>query len=295
MKEFQEVCQKQPVKANPLAPVSLVLGVVAVPVGVYGMVEGNVFWWLVAVGAVICGHVAMRKISRCYGKVRGYGMARTGLWLGYIVLLGFPVFMALAIPVTSRISKRGDITQGISNCRQIITTLRLYSSDCGGNYPDTQVASVKTSNDAFRLLFIGGEADDEKIFGCPKSVFQPDGNIGKEPNYLEAVKPGENHWAMTRGLNDSASGTYPLVFENPSEATWPPKWNPSFVGTGKPGRTWTGGKIIIGMNDSSVALQKCESDQGRSVSLAPCGHDAAGKPVNLFSQNGPMMVLDVAK
>src|SRR5207253_1916843 len=96
----------------------------------------------------------------------------------------------------------------------------------------------------------------EIIFGSPKSVFVPDGKIGVKPGFADALKASENHWAFTKGLDDSSPGNIPLVFENPSDASWPPKWDPDSAATKKPGRTWNGGKVIIGYNDSSVGTEQ---------------------------------------
>ena len=48
------------------------------------------------------------------------------------------------------------------------------------------------------------------------------------------------------------------------------------AGTGKPGRTWKGGKVIIGFNDGSVSVLALESAKGNHVGLKP---KADGKPV----------------
>jgi Domain of unknown function (DUF4190) len=302
-----------PPLANPMAVASLVLGISSVGLFMLFAVAldssrfrdafiGYVFvlplFWLASIPAIIVGHSALRKIGRIFHPVKGRDIARAGLILGYLMTFVAPVAGSLMGPLGTNISGKGNISKAISNCRQIITTLRLYSSDNGGNYPDAVNPKVRTSNEAFHMMFVGGQADNEMIFGAPLSPYQPDGNIGKAPDYLEALKPGENHWAMTRGLNDSAPGTYPLVFENPADATWPPKWDTNAVSVPKPGRVWKNGKIIIGMNDSSVALQKLEPDQGGLVGLKPL---ATGDSATLFSQNDPAKdglkigILDIAR
>ncbi len=300
MEEIKKSEPEAPPVGNPMAGASLVLGVASVglfwlfviasekwrsnlPFDDIWIVFMRPLFWLTSIPAIVLGHLALRKIGRIIGAVKGKFPARAGLAFGYLMTFVVPVVASWTAPF-SRIAAKGNITKAISNCRQIITTLRLYSSDNGGNYPDGVNSKVRTSNEAFHMMFVGGQADSEMIFGSPQSPYQPDGKIGDPPDYREALKPGENHWAMTRGLNDSASGTYPLVFENPAEASWPPKWDTNVVSVPKPGRVWKGGKIIIGMNDSSVALQTLESDKGGLVGLKPL---AAGSKANLFSQNDP--------
>lgn len=203
-----------------------------------------------------------------------------------VVITIIAILASLAVPTFSKIQERGNQTKGVSNCRQVITTLRLYSSDNNGNYPDADpTKSPTTSNQAFRLMFIGGEADNENIFGCPSAQYgQPDGNIGTSPDFTNALETGkkENHWAMAKGLNDSASGSYPLVWEGGTGGQeYDPTWNADAAGLGSQGRTWSGGKVIVGMNDSSVSTYKCTAAKGAAVHLA----DVGGGGKNLFTQN----------
>src|SRR5690349_19229429 len=78
---------------------------------------------------------------------------------------------------------RGQITKSISNCRQIILSIRLYAADHDGAYPDSVVPLATDSNTVFRQLIIDGALEDEKIFGCGASRFMPDGDIGVAPEY----------------------------------------------------------------------------------------------------------------
>lgn len=203
-------------------------------------------------------------------------------WLHALVaLVPVAILGTLLVPAFSRTCARGNITKGISNCRQIITAMRIYSADHGGGYPDAALTDSQSSNEAFRVLFQKEVLDNELIFGCPVSRFVPDGNIGKAPDFQQALEADENHWAMTKGLADSDQGSIPLVFENPVVATWPPKWNLDAKGTNVRGRSWTNG-IIIGMNDSSVSIQPLKSKTGTEVPLKDL---VDGK--NLFNQHEP--------
>jgi len=218
-----------------------------------------------------------------------------------VVITIIAILAGLALPTFTKIQEKGNMTKAISNCRQIITVLRIYSSDNNGNYPDAASTDdssggaggaggggggggSQNSNDVFRRLFMAAAIDNEGIFGCPSSRDgNPDGNIGTSPGYDEAVKPGENHWAMTAGLSDSASGTYPIVYENPSGGAWPaPTWNADAAGTGALGRTWSGGKVIIGMNDSSVLTEATVTAKGSGLELK--GRGGSNAP-NVFKQN----------
>jgi type II secretory pathway pseudopilin PulG len=204
-------------------------------------------------------------------------------WLHALVaLVPVAILASLVVPTFGRICARGNITKGISNCRQIITAMRIYSSDHGGAYPDAALENPQSSNEAFRRLFTKEVLDNELIFGCPISRFVPDGNIGKTPDFQQALEADENHWAMTKGVSDSDPGSIPLVYENPVKPTWPPVWNADAKGKNVRGRAWSNG-VIIGMNDSSVGIQPLQSKAGTEVPLKDL-NDGEGK--NLFSQHG---------
>jgi hypothetical protein len=146
-----------------------------------------------------------------------------------------------------------------ANCRQIIVALRLYAADHDGKYPDADLPSARDSNTVFRHLIVAGTIEDERIFGGRASPYTPDGELGSAPDYVRAVEPSENHWAMTKGLRDDGPGPAPFVFENPADATWPPTWNADVSTKPNKGRAWAGGKIIVGAHDTSVEFMKLSS------------------------------------
>lgn len=175
------------------------------------------------------------------------------------------------------------------NCRQIIAALKLYASDHQDRYPDADASAPKTSNQVFRILIREGYLEDERCFGARGSKFNPDNIIGDAPKLPEALEAGENHWAMTKGLSDSSAALTPLVFENPTSATWPPTWNVDAAGRKERGRAWRGGKIIIGLNDSSVMPIRLAASKGTNVGPK---YEADGK--NAFTRAGMNFeVLDI--
>ena len=142
--------------------------------------------------------------------------------------------------------------------------LKSWAGDHDGRYPEGP-----TANDAFRQLFVGEYLEDERAFTSPLSPYHGDDKIGTAPDFRLALQAGENHWAMTRGLNDSSNGNAPLVFENPVTATWPPRWNADAANQPKPGRCWKSGRVVIGRNDGSIAAEILADIKGTSVPLAP--------------------------
>jgi prepilin-type N-terminal cleavage/methylation domain-containing protein len=205
-----------------------------------------------------------------------------------VVITIIAILASLAVPTFSKIQEKGNQTKGISNCRQIITAMRIFASDNNGNYPGSSTSggtAASDSNTAFQELFTGGVLNNENIFGCPNSKDgNPDGKIGTAPQYSDALKENENHWALTLDQTDSSSGSMPLVFEAPKGATWDPSWDVSAGAGNKPGRAWSGAKVIIGSNDSSVALLKLEAGGKLAGNQNATGSKLAADD-NLFAQN----------
>ena len=178
-----------------------------------------------------------------------------------------------------------SVAQGrvVHNCREIVTALNAYATEHAGLYPDGPTANV-----AFRLLIKNGYVRDENLFGL--GYYAPDGHIGEGPEYPQALEPGENGWAMTKGLATSAVGATPLIFENPLLATWPPRWDAKAVGSTRPGRIWPNFTILVGCVDGSINAERLVRDDGPTTTLRPIKN---GK--NLFELAGPHEVLDVAR
>jgi prepilin-type N-terminal cleavage/methylation domain-containing protein len=185
-----------------------------------------------------------------------------------VVITIIAILAGLAMPAFSTVQEKARIMEGSNNCRQIIISLKAYAGDNSGNYPDFDKNDPPaTANDAFRMLIKGQFLSDEKVFTCAGSPFKGDNNIGESPDYEEALKPGENHWVMTKGLSDSAASNAPLVFENPVGDAWPPTWDATAKGRLVKGRAWKSAKIIVGMNDASVAPEPLDATDGDNVGL----------------------------
>jgi hypothetical protein len=169
---------------------------------------------------------------------------------------------SLFVPLFTVTAKIGRQSQGINNCKQIILGLNQYSYDNGLAYPDGEAlsAGAVSANQVFRILFKQGILIDERIFGCPNSVFVPDGDIGVKPDFANALTPGECHWMLLKFQTGAASGDTPLLVENALTASWPPKWDVSDQAGNKRGRAWPGHRIIVGRNDGSVTVKKLSPD-----------------------------------
>ncbi len=197
-----------------------------------------------------------------------------------VVITIIGILASQALPALVGMTQKGHLAQASSNARQIAMALRSYAGDHNGLYPDADRKNpAQTANDAFRRLLTTGVMKDERIFGCAVSPHVPDADIGKAPDFSQALEPGENHWCMTQNLSDSSDGNAPLVFENPIAQAWPPTWNCDAAGRAVDGRAWRGGRIVIARNDGSVGAEELASIAGDSVGLRA---NAAGE--DLFTQ-----------
>ncbi|WP_395736783.1 type II secretion system protein [Prosthecobacter sp.] len=185
-----------------------------------------------------------------------------------VTLAVIGILSILVLPACSKMAETQERQmKGVNNCRQIILSMKQFSKDHDSQYPDSVQNPItggmaQNANDAFRMLIQEQIVNDERIFGCPAG-YNPDNNIGQAPSYANALMPGENHWSMTAGQKDTSEGSMPLVFENPATVGWPPQWNADVAGQIQPGRTWPGGKIIIGRNDGSVAVETLAGTTGK--------------------------------
>lgn len=209
-----------------------------------------------------------------------------------VVITIIAILAGAAVPAFNLVQERANQTDAQGRARQIIASLRIYAGDHEGIYPDggSNDEEASTSNDAFRKLFKEGCIDAEQVFGCKASKYQPDKNIGEKPEYEQALENGENHWAMTKGITDSSGSSVPLVFENPVTTGWPPQWDADKASKPAKGRTWKGGKVVIGFNDSSVRTETLDGSSGT------VGPKDIGNGKNIFTQaEEEAEVLDIAE
>jgi type II secretory pathway pseudopilin PulG len=184
-----------------------------------------------------------------------WGCLQWGIVAVVLVLLA-----SLIIPEYNAISRMGDQTRAVSNCKQIVLALKQYANENESAYPDGR-AGIHSANQAFRELFKTGILEEESIFGCPKSEFIPDNEIGSAPDFMKTLSSGECHWMLVKGQSDESSGNMPLVFENTLDVSWPPRWDGSAPeGRRKRGQAWRVRGIIIGRNDGSVQMEKLRDD-----------------------------------
>lgn len=198
-----------------------------------------------------------------------WGCLQWSMVIGVILLLVMLILPAFP----QKVAKMGNRMRDTKNCAQIIQALKYYAAENGGVFPDSHPGSFEghkpTANRTFRALFIEKILGDrgvfpasEEIFGATNSPFKPDGIIGSAPLFLDALKPGENHWMMLQGQTTTTAGNAPFVFENTIKPQWPLQWDVGRDGQMVRGRTCPKRNIIIGFVDGSVQLKRVLNDDG---------------------------------
>jgi type II secretory pathway pseudopilin PulG len=113
----------QPPKTDGGAIASLVLGIASIAL---------CLTFLAGIPAIIVGHISLSRIKKSMGRLKGEGMALTGLILGYISLLFILIIAAIAIPNLLRARISANEATAASTVRTINTAQITYST----TYPE---------------------------------------------------------------------------------------------------------------------------------------------------------------
>jgi prepilin-type processing-associated H-X9-DG protein len=139
-------------KNSALAIVSFIMGLVSLTC---------ILWPLVGLPAIICGIIALVKISGSGGSLKGKGYAITGIVIPAVMTVFIPILAMLAAIAFPAISQARDTAYKVvcaNNQRQLALALITYASDSSGRLP---VENWKDVIKEKRIL------KDEKIFTCP--------------------------------------------------------------------------------------------------------------------------------
>ena len=111
-----------------LALTSMVLGLLGIILSI-----------LTALPAIICGHVALSRIRKSGGSLKGEGFAITGLVTGYLfgVVSFVGILAGIALPVFMAVQQKGLAIKSLSNAKQIAISCKLYAADHNGDFPPT--------------------------------------------------------------------------------------------------------------------------------------------------------------
>ncbi len=129
----------QPAQTDGGAIASMVLGIASIVL---------CLTFLAGIPAIIIGHISLSRIKKSMGRLKGEGMALTGLILGYISLPFILIIAAIAIPNLLRARISANEAAAASTVRTINTAQITYST----TYPEQGYARD--------LVTLGGNCAD---------------------------------------------------------------------------------------------------------------------------------------
>jgi prepilin-type processing-associated H-X9-DG protein len=146
-----------PPKTSGLAVTSFVLGLFGC-LGITGIL------------GLIFGIVALVRITRSGGRLKGKGQAIAGIVLSGIMLVaGLPVLAGLLLPAISKAKYRARNARQENQCadrlRQLAIAVRLYANANNDQYPPS----------ASWCDTISAEVDEQDVFRCPQRPGQRSG------------------------------------------------------------------------------------------------------------------------
>lgn len=96
---------------------------------------------LSGIAAIITGHMALSVIKRSGGRLKGSGLAITGLITGYLSILILPIAIlaGLAAPVILKQRQKADLTESVQNTRMLHLAFIGFDSEYG-SFPSDELA-----------------------------------------------------------------------------------------------------------------------------------------------------------
>jgi len=133
-------------KISGLAISSLILGIL-----------GFFTCGITAVVGLILGIVALVKISKSQGAIRGQGLALAGTIVSALFLMMLPLGAAMILPALAKAKQRAQTIQCVNNVKQLALAARIYSGDHTDRFPP-----AATWCDTLKP-----ELGSDKVFQCP--------------------------------------------------------------------------------------------------------------------------------
>lgn len=146
-------------KTSGLAIASLVMGLLSLTC---------ILWPLMVLPAIICGIVAMVKISNNKSRLKGTGLAVTGIVIPSVMLILFPIFAMMLGILMPALAQTKHIAQRVvcgTNLNALSTAMIVYMNDYDDNYP---------TQDQWCDLLIQEADVDPTSFQCP---LDPEGSF----------------------------------------------------------------------------------------------------------------------
>lgn len=181
-----------------------------------------------------------------------------------VVITIIGILAGIALPVFQKVQVNAEQTKVLANAKQIGLALKLFAGDFEGSFPTkidqsgAATADIVDANDALANL-IPTYVPNEKTFFVKKSqwnlrsgIVQPgDENVSTAANKLAT---GENHFAYVAGLNDTSTGSWPLLADGFAGGTGTVATPTYDVNATNKGGVWEGNKAIVIRVDQSGAV-----------------------------------------
>jgi len=183
---------------------------------------------ITGIPAIICGHIARRRVRRSPERYGGVGFANAGLVLGYVSILFSLVVLALLLPAVSQVQHRmaqngerpgggfGERVSCENNLRQIGLAFKVWALEHNDRFP----FNVSTNaGGTMELCSPGPDGYDQNAV----AHFQVIGNDLGTPNLLVCPNDSSKHAAANFSELQTANITYRLRAgkdidsENPQE------------------------------------------------------------------------------
>lgn len=142
-----------------------------------------ILWPLLALPAIICAIIALVKIGNSNGRLKGTGLAVTGLVIPAVFLLVVPILMAILMPALSRVKHIAQRTVCATNLRGLSVAMVVYTNDYDDTFPAENWCD----------LLIEKADVSPKSFVCPES---------------DAVE-GESAYALNENIAGMNNGEMP--------------------------------------------------------------------------------------
>jgi len=133
---FCEVCGTTFVPSAATAPTAA--GAETSGMAVASLICGCLFFFLpTAIVAVILGHLSRSQIRKSGGRLKGSGLAVTGLVLGYMGVAIIPILVLAAIVIPNLLRSRiaANEAAAIGSLRTIASAALAYDSKYGAGFP----------------------------------------------------------------------------------------------------------------------------------------------------------------
>jgi prepilin-type N-terminal cleavage/methylation domain-containing protein len=173
-----------------------------------------------------------------------------------VVISIIAILAGLAMPVFTSAMKKGRITESVSNCKQIVTSLRMYSGANDGNFPTmtmdttgqpgTALSAGDSSNKAFENIM--PYAQNKKVFINKMSAYCKAPQADTTAADAKLLKAGQNDWLYILGLSETSDPRWPLVATATKSAT-----ELTYTSaTSSKGGVWGGTDAVVGYCDGSA-------------------------------------------